>query len=111
MKEDLGIMRRGHEITVYVIFYLLLLFFFFIIFSNISPSIIYDMEDNQKTISHTTFSFRHYSLIIETFDTVYVYIDVYIIHIFYSSKKLTFVNSETFINVQKLLMIVRLFRR
>lgn len=69
------------------------------------------MEDNQKTISHATFSFRYYSLIIETFDTVYVYIDVYIIHIFYSSKKLTFVNSETFINVQKLLMIVRLFRR
>lgn len=104
-------MRRGHEITVYVIFYFLLLLFFFIIFSNISSSIIYDMEDNQKTISHATFSFRHYSLIIETFDTVYVYIDVYIIHIFYSSKKLTFVNSETFINVQKLLMIVRLFRR
>lgn len=104
-------MRRGHEITVYVIFYLLLLLFFFIIFSNISSSIIYDMEDNQKTISHATFSFRHYSLIIETFDTVYVYIDVYIIHIFYSSKKVTFVNSETFINVKKLLMIVRLFRR
>lgn len=58
------------------------------------------MEDNQKTISHVIFSFRHYSLIIETFD--------HIIHIFYSSNNLTFINSATFINVQKLLMIVRL---
>lgn len=46
MKEDLGIMRRGHEITVYVIFYLLLFYF---LSSLISLRRVYDMEDNQKT--------------------------------------------------------------
>lgn len=80
---------------------ILFIYLFFSLCSLISLRRVYDMEDND---------FARYIFIQTLFidNRNFRSLSIYIIHIFYSSNNLTFINSATFINVQKLLMIVRL---